>query len=453
MKLIRQVRALQGDLDSRWDILFDRQIQAIAPRIEAGPEQELIDGSSLLLLSQVIDPHVHFNDPGYTHHEDFAHGTRAAARGGITTVFDMPCTAVPPVTSGEILEARIRHVASRAYVDFAFWGGIHAAMCHDEEAVANAIKGMAAAGAIGLKVYLTSAMPAFPALSVAQLHLVMQLARNHHLRVAVHAEEPTLIQRLEMRARNRRLNTPAAYAAHRPALVEATAIAQVIEVAFDTGAAVHIVHLSSARGLELIDRARSEGLDITVETCPHYLAFTAADLDQIGSALKTAPVVKDAEDREALWNGLIDGRIDFVATDHASCDFAREKNSGDIWQDYSGMPGVETMLSYLYEAGLQKRGLSLKWLQRVTSTAAQRAFKLPLGDLRPGQPATFTLIDSNSPWLVDPQQFASRGKYSPFAGHTFPASVKMTFLNGAPVFDGVTVADPPGGSFQAGGFS
>jgi len=256
------------------------------------------------------------------------------------------------------------------------------------------------------------------------------------------------VRDFETQARSRKLTSPRDYADYRPALVEAVAIAQVIEVARVTGAAVHIVHLSSAGGLALIERARDDGIDITVETCPQYLAFSADDLQRIGPALKCAPAVRPDTDRKALWQGLSNGMIDFVTTDHAPCDFATEKQHDNIWQNYSGIPGVETMLSYLYEAGVVQRGLSLEWLQRVTSIAAQKTFDLSLGGLHQGAPATFTLVDTDRPWRVDPQHFESLGKYSPFADHTFPASVAMTVLNGRVLFDGHEISGKPAGSFR-----
>jgi allantoinase len=448
MKLLRQVRAFYHDTDAKWDILFDHRFREIAPVIQARPDLEQIDGSGMVLLPQVVDTHVHFNDPGYTEHEDFAHGTRAAARGGITTVCDMPCTAVPPVTSGDILKRRVDHVSPAAFIDFAFWGGVHADLCHDRQTVDNAISSLAAAGAIGIKVYLTSGMSSFPELSIAQLYLVMESAREYGLRVAVHAEEPTLVRQFEQQALNRKLRSPADYAAYRPALVEAVAIAQVIEVARATAASVHIVHLSSASGLALIEQARADGVDVTAETCPQYLAFNVEDLQRIGPALKTAPAVRTDSDRKALWRGLKEGTIDFVTTDHAPCDFATEKQFDDIWQNYSGTPGVETSLSYLYEAGIVKRGLSLEWLQRITSTAAQKTFDLRLGGLHPGAPATFTLIDTEKPWCVNPKRFASLGKYSPFADHTFPASVAMTVLKGKVLFSGGELIGMATGEFR-----
>ncbi len=447
MRLLRQVRAFFDERDTEWDILFDERLRRIAPEIDARSGYEIIDGSGKLLLTQVVDPHVHFNDPGYTQREDFAHGSRAAARGGITTVFDMPCTSLPPVTNREALHGKLSQIEAKALVNFGLWGGVHAGMCADPTVLETSVSELAEAGVVGIKTYLTSGMDTFPALSPSQLQLVMLAARRHGLRVGVHAEEPTLIERLTATARSNGRNRPGDYAASRPVLAEALAIAQVVELARDTGAAVHIVHLSSARGLELIGEARAAGVDITTETCPHYLAFTDEDLERLGSVLKTAPVVKSATDRNALWSGLTSGDIDMVGTDHAPCDFASEKESGDIWQDYSGLPGEETLLGYLVEEGLLRRGLSLEWLQRITSHAAQDAFGLNLGRLRTGDPATFTLIDLDSPWQVDPAQFASRGKFSPFAGRTFTAGVDSTWLDGEPVFAAGTVNESPRGRF------
>ncbi len=206
-----------------------------------------------------------------------------------------------------------------------------------------------------------------------------------------------------------------------------------IEISKKTKCKVHIVHLSSARSLKLIKEARKSGINITAETCPHYLYFTQEDFKnlKISSFLKTAPPVKNQEDKEALWDGLNDGTLSFVTTDHAGCDPEKEKSQKNFWDVYGGIPGVEHRVPFLFSEGFKKNKLSLSNTVALLSSNAADYFNIKnKGYIKVGYDSDFTLIDLWSKEKVTAKKMHSKGKYTPFEGVTFDAVVSKTFLRG-----------------------
>jgi dihydroorotase (multifunctional complex type) len=310
-------------------------------------DEEILDLRGLLVLPGVIDGHVHFDDPGFTHREDFETGTRAAAAGGVTCIVDMPCTSLPPVTSSENLRTKLAVVEAKAHVDFMLWGGVSANAMADPEWRTNLAE-IVEAGVASIKVYMLSGMDTF-----------RDLSRPHELTTRIQAEGR---------------DEPLDYAESRPAAAEISAVATMRELCRETGAHVHIVHLATGAALDIVTEARDEGLPMSAETCPHFLEFTADDLRVQGALLKTAPVVKGEADRDRLWEGLASGELDYVATDHAAGQWPEEKHTGSIWTDYGGVPGVELSLPYLYSEGVRRGRITLERLTELTASAPARFF-------------------------------------------------------------------------------
>ena len=399
---------------------------------------EIVDLRGHWAFPGMIDPHVHFDEPGYTSREDFAHGTASALRGGVTTVIDMPCTSIPPVTSLASFHEKLAVVAPGARVDFAFFGGMEADRIErDDPGWREDLGELVAAGVVGVKAYTVSGMETYPAASPAALLSLMEEAASLRIPVAIHAEDPDLVDRLSARAQAAGRRDPAAYADARPAVAECLAVAQAILLQGVSGAAVHIVHVASAEAARLVQAARARGADISAETCPHYLAFTREDFLRQGAILKTAPVVKAASDRRELWRLLEEGALSFVATDHAPCRYPEDKETGDIWTAYGGIPGTELMLPYLLSEGCTRRALSPQWLAEVGSSAAARRYGLypRKGSLAPGSDCDLAVVDPTRVWTVDQGALASKGKYTPFHGQAFTGRVEMTVLRGDVVFD------------------
>jgi allantoinase len=409
------------------------------------PGFEAIDAGGLLALPGAIDPHVHFDTPGFTHREDFAHGTAAAAAGGVTTVIDMPCTSLPPVTGRRALQHKLAALAGQAHVDFALWGGASGNLLLDPRWPEH-LTALAQDGGVGFKTYLLSGMETFAELAPEQLAAVMAHAAALGLPVGLHAEDPGLVRERAQAAAAAGRNDWDAVADVRADPVEDQGVATGLELAARTGCALHVVHVGSAAAAARIAAARAAGRDVTAETCPHFLAFTRDDFATLGAFLKTAPVVKTAADRDGLWRALGDGTLDFVATDHAPCP-AEEKLVPDVWRAYGGVTGVETMLPFLLDEGLHRGRLTLARLVEVASTAAARRWGLASrkGSLEPGKDADVVLVDPDETWTVRGEDLHSKAQWTPFENRTFRGRVRRTFVRGRLVYDAAAgLLDEPG---------
>ncbi len=441
------------------DITFNEKILEIKPRspnpvlwknisdpeywrkyIAALPESQMpegirvIDAEGLFLMPGAIDPHVHFNTPGFEQRDDFEHGSLAAAVGGVTTVIDMPCTSVPAVTAGKNFERKKKALVGRSCIDYALWGGVSGTSF---DKIEKQIQELAAAGSVGFKAYLISGMPEFTALTLSQMLTAAEWIKKTGLPLAVHAEDRELVTSRQEQSIKEGKNNWQAYCAAHDVLAEATAVAEMREICRQTDCRTHIVHLSSKRGLSLIRKASGEHLPLTAETCPHYLMFTQEDFDrpEISAYLKTAPPVKMDIDRISLWDGLRDDTLSFVSTDHAGCDPLKEKTSPDFWQVYGGIPGVEHRVPFLFTEGFKKERLTLEQTIAHLSGNAARYFGLASrkGSLNPGKDADFALISFWENQTVSASEMHSKGKYTPFEGVTFEAVVKGTWLRGKPL--------------------
>lgn len=387
---------------------------------------EVLDAEGLEIYPGGIDPHVHFDDPGYTHREDFACGTAAAASGGITTVIDMPCTSVPPVTNLANLREKLAAVAPKALVDFAFFGGVSGQMW---EAGAGAAMTELAPYVRGFKAYAASGMESFRRLGPYELEGVLRIAKRLGLPVLLHAEDGEYIARAAEAAKKSG-TAPRDYYLSRPETAELLSVHAAALLARLTGASLHVVHLATAEGAPVIKEAGG-----TSETCPHYLEFDLDDFEMIGAPLKVAPPIKHRQ-KEALWKFLADGTISFAASDHAPAPWA-EKSTGSIWTDYGGIPGVGTLWPYMYSEGLRRGRLGLpRFLETVSENAARRyGLWDRKGSLETGKDADLVLVDPGGTWIVRGAEFLSQGKITPFEGRTFQGKIVKTLVRGRTVWD------------------
>jgi len=413
------------------DILFDEKLLEISGNIQEkdGYITHYCDG--LYAMPGYIDSHVHFNTPGFEHHETFEKGTRGAIKGGVTTIIDMPCTSLPPVVSLENLNNKLEAVKGQAYCDFAFHGGIEAGVFNEEkddiEKILIQLKG---AGVRAIKVYTVSGMDTFRELSNNQLYHVFSLAAGLGIPVVVHAEDASMVRERERRMKGSGRIDVASYAYSRSEEAELIAVNTCGLLAKLTGARVHIAHVSCQKSVELVNMWRHQGASISCETCPHYMAFDINSLERMGGILKTAPVVKTEQDAEALWKYFADGDISFITTDHAPCDPEKEKNTGSIWTDYSGIPGVQTVYSYILSEGLLKKKITLSTITESIKKCAELFSLKDKGEIKVGKDADITIWDFKKTHKVAAGEFESVGKYSPFDGWTFSCLLSKVFLRG-----------------------
>jgi len=398
---------------------------------------EVFDGNYNLLIPAGIDPHVHFDDPGFEFRENFYTGTLSAVFGGITTIIDMPCTSVPPVINKENLQRKLEVVSPKAVIDFAFWGGVSGTEFDDNLEVEKFMSDLAESGVVGYKTYLISGMKEFTELNEERLEKVANIAKKLNLPVAVHAEDKDLVRNRRHKLQKKNKNEFSDYCRARDVKAEVTAVKKVINIARRSGAQFHIVHLSSKKSMELVRKAHMGGVKINTETCPHFLAFTQSDYKEIGSILKTAPPVKKEEDKTALWQGLQEGVINFVATDHAGCIPEKEKFTGNIWDDYAGIPGTEMLIPYIFNDGYLKNKLSLEKTIDIISTNAAKFYSLypNKGSLKIDTDADFTVVNLTEENIIDPDNLHSKGKYTPFEGRKFNTKIEKTFCRGNLLID------------------
>jgi len=342
-----RIPTMQGNATAVVDILAENgKIIAIGKNLKVGENRRIIDLHEMLVLPGGIDPHVHFDTPGFEERETFETGSAFAASGGITTVIDMPCTSLPPVTNVANLENKLAAIGGRSYVDYALWGGV-SGNCFQEPNWPENMQALRKAGVVGFKTYSLSGMSTFTQLAPDELAEVMQFAGRFGILIGHHAEAAEIVLPITQKLMSEGRVDAAAYALSRPTEAEVVALERIGKFARQHGTPLHIVHVSSGRGAGLIAQLKNSGVAISGETCPHYLAFNVEDLIAQGSVLKTAPVVKTKADSEKLWQALANGELDFIASDHAPCPPA-QKQTGSIWSDYGGISGTGTLLPFLY---------------------------------------------------------------------------------------------------------
>jgi len=284
-----------------------------------------------------------------------------------------------------------------------------------------------------LKAYTISGMDSFSDLSYSQMKYAAECVKESKSILAVHAEDKELVAKGKSLSISQNKNDWKAYCDARDDNAEAKSINNLIIIAKETGCRIHIVHLSSQKGLELIKKAKKEGLNITTETCPHYLYFTQKDFENrsINIYLKTAPPVKLEHDRDALWEGLRDGTISFLTTDHAGCDPEKEKVSDNFWEVYGGIPGVQHRVQFLFSEGFLKGKIDLETTVTMLSNGITDVFHLKRkAKLKSGYDADFTLIDLYNSYKIRTSDMYSKGKYTPFDGITLNAVIDRVFLRG-----------------------
>ncbi|VAX16778.1 hypothetical protein MNBD_IGNAVI01-1367, partial [hydrothermal vent metagenome] len=370
--------------------------------------------------------------------DDFEHGSTAAAYGGVTTVIDMPCTSLPPVTSVKNLNEKLEALKDRSLVDYVLWGGVRGDDFDNDINIQEQILELSEAGVAAFKAYLISGMTEFKDLTHEQMKLAMKYVSQTGKLLGVHAEDKLLVSSRRKTLKDKGINTWQAYCIARDIEAEEKAIANLIFIAQGIDIKVHIVHLSSETGLQLVKKAKVQGLYFSAETCPHYLYFTQDHFNdpKIKNYLKTAPPVKFENDRDALWNGLQNGDISFVTTDHAGCDPAEGKISDNFWEVYGGIPGVEHRVPFLFSEGFLKGKLTLEQTIKLLSTNAAAYFNLEKkGSLEVGKDADIVLINLWESEKILAKNMHSKGKYTPFEGIIFNTKVERTYLRGNVIAD------------------
>lgn len=402
--------------------ILNGKIHAIGTAETMPQARETLDATGLHILPGAIDVHVHFRDPGYPQKEDFASGTAAAAFGGVTTVFDMPNT-LPTIATAEALAAKHEIASAKAHVDY----GLYAVL--GEDTIAR-VDDLIAGGIIGFKCYMGNTFGKIASPSTGAMLEAFETVAPTGKRISLHAETNSVMERREARLRAAGLTRPLDHLASRPAVVAVEAVSRAAILAEWTGARVHILHISSAAELRPLAEAKARGVDITGETCPQYLILSADDYATFGGVIRVNPPVREAENQDPIWQALVDGTIDMVATDHAPHSI-EEKTRADIWTVDCGFPGVETQMpAMLTEIG--KRGASLRDYVRWSAENPAKRFGLfpRKGALMVGSDADIALVDINREWIIEDAKMQSIAKISPWDGRRVKGLPIHTLVRG-----------------------
>jgi allantoinase len=382
-----------------------------APEVILDPDEVLLPG--------LVDTHVHVNEPGRTEWEGFATATRAAAAGGVTTIVDMPLNSLPPTVDVAALEVKRKAAEGQCHVDVGFWGGA-------VPGNAGELRALHEAGAFGVKCFLLdSGVPEFPPLVGDDFTAAMREVASFDGLMLVHAEDGELIRP----AAGRRY---ADFVASRPPAAEESAIARLLRAARETGARVHVVHLSAAGALPQLAAARADGMRVTVETCPHYLALTAEEVPNGDTRFKCCPPVRDAANRDALWQGLLDAAIDMIVSDHSPCTAELKRlDTGDFGQAWGGIAALQVALPVVWtEARRRGRDLAdvVRWMAERPAALVGLGRK---GRIAAGCDADLVVFAPDAAFTV--AELLHRNPITPYTGRELLGVVRATWLRGRPV--------------------
>ncbi|ANF96450.1 allantoinase AllB [Paenibacillus bovis] len=415
-------------------VIQEGRIQSLMPYQTASEELPLpvIDAAGLHVLPGAIDIHVHFNEPGLGAWEGFETGSAALAAGGITTYVDMPLNGVPPTVKPEYLILKKQAAEGRSYVDYALWGGL-------VEGNIDQLEGLAAGGAAGFKAFMSE--PGGEGEEIftraddqTLLEGMKEIARLGGV-LAVHAEDEQLVSVLAAEARQQGRMDAIDYIHSRPVEAEMLAVQQALSYARESGCALHFVHISSREAVDIIIAAKKEGLDVTVETCPHYLVLTEESMLTQGSIVKCAPPLRSRQQQEQLWEAVREGLIDIIASDHSPCPPAM-KQSDDFFAVWGGISGGQSTLLLMLEQGYHQRGIPLPQLMQML--ADQPAERLGLshikGKIAEGMDADLVLVNLTEPYELTYEELYDRHKQNPYTGFTFSSTIVRTLVRGNTVY-------------------
>ncbi|MBL9188722.1 MAG: allantoinase AllB [Opitutaceae bacterium] len=432
-----------GIIDAEIGIVRGKIVR-LAPRVPDASEAEL-DARGRYVFPGIVDAHVHFNEPGRAEWEGIATGSAALAAGGGTMFFDMPLNSEPPVLNAAALREKRRIAEEKSCTDFALWGGLTPGNL-------DQLAGLRDAGAIGLKAFMCdSGIASFAQADAKTLREGMKRAAKLGLLVAVHAEDDALAAKLTAEIKASGRTDARAWLDSRPVEVELAAIRLALELAGETGCALHVVHVSSPEGVALISEARDQRVDVTAETCPHYLLLNDKDVARLGALGKCAPPIRDEKRRKALWAGLRAGDIQTVGSDH-SPSRPEMKDSANMFAVWGGIAGVQHGFELLFSACEKTADKDLPILAAVLARNVARRFRIDdrKGQIAFGRDADFSLIEFGKARTIEAEDLWTRHRISAYAGERSRARITHTYVRGQPIFaDGRLTNLPAPGQFLA----
>jgi allantoinase len=407
----------------------DGVIVKTGPHLSGYSKQER-DAEGMYIFPGMIDVHVHFNDPGRDSWEGFDTGSKMIAAGGGTTYFDMPLNGIPSTVNQEALFEKGKHGKEKSVVDFGLWGGLVPGNIDE-------LRGLAESGVIGFKAFLSdSGNEDFERVDDRTLLEGMKEIASFDKILALHAESAAITDMLTKEKKKQGLITADDYLASRPIVAEVVAVERAISYATVTGCSLHFVHISSAEAIEKIAEAKAEGLDVTVETCPHYLLFNHTDLIEKGAVAKCAPPLREKDEQEKLVKCLIEGKFDMIASDHSPSPFSLKDHAvHNLFEAWGGISGGQFTLISLIELAVQHQIPFTKVASLVADAPAKRFGLASKGRIEVGMDADLAIVSLEESFTVTEENFFAKHKQSLYMGHAFPCSVKLTVNRGSIVYE------------------
>jgi allantoinase len=422
---------LPGKVGAFAVLVEEERISAVVSRDEIPFSIPVTDFGNLAILPGLVDSHIHINEPGRAEWEGFRSVTRAAAAGGYTMLVDMPLNCVPATTTPPALEAKRSAALGQCQVDWAAWGGL---VAENREQIAA----LADAGVCGFKCFLVHpGIDEFAMVNEMELRAALPYLTKAALPLLVHAESPGPIDCATEGLMQADWGVYETFLKSRPDEAELSAIELLTRLCEESGCRIHVVHLSSAKALAILRDAKRRRLPISVETCPHYLHLCSEEIASWATLKKCAPPIRNRENREALWQGLRDGVIDLVATDHSPCPpEMKQMERGDFRAAWGGIPSVSLALSLMWTE-VSRRGFSLidiaRWLAEGPAKLA--GLQDRKGQLAVGFDADMVVFDAEVDWTVTAADLHYRHAISPYLGERLKGKVAMTFLRGECVYN------------------
>ncbi|MGH8740451.1 MAG: allantoinase AllB [Burkholderiales bacterium] len=432
--VIRGAQVVTADAVFGADVgIAGEKIVAVGNSIKA---RRSIDASGKHIIPGAIDSHVHFRTPGYEYKEDWQTGTGAAARGGVTTVLEMPNTN-PPTGTLEALRMKQGIAARQAYIDYGIYGLL------DEKNI-DQLEALIDAGVSGFKCFMGNTFGDLPAPSDGAMLEGFEVLARRGMRCTVHAENASIMARRQAKLEAAGRSDPLAHLAARPEVCAIEAVSRAVIFAEWTGARLHIAHKSSKDALYVLRDAKARGVDVTVETCPQYLLLSTEDHKRQGNVLRVNPPIREPGHQEPLWQALREGLVDMIATDHAP-HLPEEKTRASCWQCDCGFPGVETQMPLMLTE-VNRGRMSISDYVRWACVNPAKAWGLfpNKGVIQPGADADLAVVDLKREWSIDQSQLFSKSKISPWHGRRVQGGPIMTLVRGKIVMEGGRIVAEPG---------